>query len=122
MTLGNTTVRTSLHEKHLGNCISNNVYDRNIKEYVCRFIAILCGFGCCDSSTLVNIHRTFCMDLNGCELWNIHSKYTKEMHTTWRIAMRKIWKSHPRTHNNLICNIRSKFTHSLEKNTYFFHL
>ena len=30
--------------------------------------------------------------------------------------MRNIfWKLHPRTHNNLICNIRSKFTHSLEK-------
>ena len=25
--------------------------------------------------------------------------------------MRKIWKLHPRTHNNLICNIRSNFTH-----------
>ena len=30
--------------------------------------------------------------------------------------MRKIWKLHTRTHNNLICNIRSYFTHSLEKN------
>ena len=126
VTLGNTTVRTSLHEKHLGNFISNNIYDRNIKEHVCRFIgktnAILCDFGCCDSSTLVNIHRTFCMDLYGCELWNISSKYTEEMHTACRIAMRKIWKLHPRTHNNLICNIISNFTHSLEKKTYFFHL
>ena len=119
VTLGNTTVRTSLHEKHLGNFISNNIYDINIKEHVCRFIgktnAILCDFGCCDSSTLVNIHITFCMDLYGCELWNISSRYTEEIHTTWRIAMRKIWKLHPRTHNNLICNIRSNFTHSLEK-------
>ena len=53
---------------------------------MCRFIgktnAILCDFGCCDSSTLVNIHITFCMDLYGCELWNISSKYTEEMHTT----------------------------------------
>ena len=75
---------------------------------MCRFIgktnAILCDFGCCDGSTLV--HRTFCMDLYDCELWNISSKYTEEM--------RKIWKLHPRTHN-LIYNIRSNFTHSLEK-------
>ena len=87
--------------------------------HVCRFIgktnAILCDFGCCDSSTLGNIHITFCMDLYGCELWNISSKYTKEMHTAWRIAMRKIWKLHPRTHNNLNCNIISNFTHSLKK-------
>ena len=92
--LANTTVRTSLHEKHLGNFINNNIYYRNNKEHVCRFIgktnAILCDFGCCDSSTLV--HKTFCMDLHDCELRNIISKYTKEMHTAWRIAMQKIWK------------------------------
>ena len=29
--------------------------------------------------------------------------------------MRKIWKLHPRTHNNLICNIISNFTLSLSK-------
>ena len=38
---------------------------------------ILFDFGCGDSSTPVNIHRTFCMDLYGCELWNISSKYTE---------------------------------------------
>ena len=90
VTLRNTTVRTSFHKKHFGNFISNNIYDSNIKEHVCRFIgktiAILCDFGCCDSSTLVNIHITFCMDLYGCELW----KYTEEMHTAWRIFMQNI--------------------------------
>ena len=35
VTLGNTTTRTRLHEKHLGNFISNNIYDRNIREHVC---------------------------------------------------------------------------------------
>ena len=48
VTLGNTTVRTSLHEKHLGHFISNNIYDINIKEHVCRFNVktnvILCDF------------------------------------------------------------------------------
>ena len=125
MTLESTRVRTSLYEKHLGNFISNNIYDINIKEYVCRFIgktnAIIYDFGCCDSGTLVNIHRTFCMDVYGCELWNISSNYTEEMHTAWRIAMRKIWKLHHRTHNNLICNIRSNFTFPGKK-TYLFHL
>ena len=33
-------------------------------------------------------------------------------------ALRKIWKLHPCTHNNLICYIRSNFTHSLEKNIF----
>ena len=114
-------VRTSLHEKHLGNFISNNIYDRNIKEHVCRLIGktntILCDFGCCDSSTLVNIHRTFCMGLYGSELWNISSKYTEEMH-----IMRKIWKFLPRTHNNLICNIRNKFYTFPGKKTYIYFI
>ena len=30
--LGNTTVRTCVHEKHLGYFISNTIYDRNIEE------------------------------------------------------------------------------------------
>ena len=68
---------------------------------MCKTNAILGDFGCCDSSTLVNIHRTFCMDLYGCELWTISSKYTEEMHTAWRIAMRKIWKLNPRTQFDL---------------------
>ena len=38
VTLGNTTVRTSLHKKHLGNFSSNTIYDINIKEHVCRLI------------------------------------------------------------------------------------
>ena len=87
VTLGNTTVRTSLHEKHLGNFISNHIYDRNVKVHVCRLFGktnvVLCDFGYCDSSTLVNIHITFCMDLYVCELWNIRSKYTEEMHAAW---------------------------------------
>ena len=51
VTLGNTTVRISLHEMHLGNFISNNIYYINIKEHVCIFIgktnAISCDFGFC---------------------------------------------------------------------------
>ena len=39
------------------------------------------------------------MDVNK---WNICFKYTEEMHTAWRIAMRKICNLHPCTHNNLI--------------------
>ena len=38
------------------------------------------------------------MELYGCELGNINSKYTEEMYTAWRIAMQKIWKVQSRTH------------------------
>ena len=59
MTLGNTTVRTSLHEKHLGNLlVTIFMIDilRNIHWQTNAFYVI---FGCCDSSTLVNIHEHF---------------------------------------------------------------
>ena len=52
----------------------------------------------------------------------VSSKYIEEMHAAWRIAMRKIWKLHPHTHNILICNIRTNFIHSLEIKTYMFPL
>ena len=55
------------------------------------------------------------MDLYGRELWNISSKYIEEMHNARRISIRKIWKLHHRTHDNLIGNIRTNYTHSLEK-------
>ena len=42
------------------------------------------------------------------------------MHTAWRITMRKIWKLHPCTHNNLNCNIISNFTHLLENRHIYF--
>ena len=53
--------------------ILRNMYvDSLVKQ-----MQIVCDFGCCDNSTLVNIHITLCMDLYGCELWNISSKYTE---------------------------------------------
>ena len=54
LTSRNTTFENSLHEQHLDNSLSNNIYNRHIKEYVCIFFGniILCDFGCCDSNIL----------------------------------------------------------------------
>ena len=62
------------------------------------------------------------MELYDSELWNKSSKYTEEMHTAWRIAMRKFGNYILLLYNNLIFNIISNFTHFLGKKTYFFHL
>ena len=52
-------------KKHFRQFDSNNIYDRHIREHVCRFIdktnTILYDFRFCDCSTLVDILRTFCM-------------------------------------------------------------
>ena len=44
---------------HLGSFNSNNMYDKYIKQHVCRFNGkantIVCDFGCGYSSTLINL-------------------------------------------------------------------
>ena len=91
-----------MSDVHLCKYININIYDRNIREHTCKFIAktnsILYDFDACDSDTLINIHQTCCMDLYVCELWNLNSKYIEQMHIRWRIAMWKLWKLNPRRH------------------------
>ena len=73
--LNGTTVTVVNKDKHLGNYISTNIYDRNIISNVCDFYqrsnSVISDFGICDSETLDKIHSTFCMHMYGCELWNI---------------------------------------------------
>ena len=62
-------------DKHLGNYISINIYDRNIISNVYDFYqrsnSVISDFGICDNETLDKIHSIFCMHMYSCELWNI---------------------------------------------------
>ena len=62
--LNGTPVTVVNKDKHLGNYISANIYDRNVISNVC-----ISNFGICDSETLDKLHSTFCMHMYGCELW-----------------------------------------------------
>ena len=70
-------------EKHVGNFISISIADRKITEDVCdlykRSNWIISDFRVCDSSTLDSLHRTYCMHMYGCELWNLNCKYVSGM-------------------------------------------
>ena len=75
-------------DKHVGNFISTNIVDRNITEKVCdlykRSNWIISDFSVCDSSTLDSLHRTYCMHMYGCELWDLNCKYVIESKVAWR--------------------------------------
>ena len=61
-------------EIYLGNYISENIYDRAIKQTVCAFNAksnqIISDFSMLDCFSLHKLHTTYCMSLYGCEIWN----------------------------------------------------
>ena len=58
-------------DKHLGNYISTDIYDKNIISNVCAFYQrsnnVISDFGICDGKTLDKIHSTFCMHMHSCE-------------------------------------------------------
>ena len=79
----------------MGNFISTNIADRNITESVCDFYKqsnwVISDFKECDSSTLENSHRTYCMHMHGCELWDLNCKYVSDFKVAWRKIKRCIW-------------------------------
>ena len=96
-------------DKHLGNFISTNIADRKITENVCdlykRSNWIISDFRVCDSSTLDSLHRTYCMHMYGCELWDPNCKYVSEFKVAWRKIKRRIWGLPYKAHNANIHNL-----------------
>ena len=75
-------------DTYLENFMSTNIADRNITENVCdlykRSDRIFIEFRVCDSSTLDSLHRTYCMHMYGCELWDLNCKYVYEFKVAWQ--------------------------------------
>ena len=63
-------------DKHLGNYISTNIPDRNIIDNNCdlyqRSNRVISDFRVCESNALDSLHRTYCMHMYGCELWDLN--------------------------------------------------
>ena len=82
------------HDTHLGNFISCDIYDRNIDNTVCDFYQISHGlineFRACDCITLDNLHRTFCVHMYGCVLWNLNGKKIEAFRIAWQKIKRRI--------------------------------
>ena len=69
-------------DKHLGNYISDSIHDRHILNNICdlyqRSNLLISQFRSCDSETLDRLHKTYCMHMCGCELWNLSCSYINE--------------------------------------------
>ena len=66
-------------DKHLGIYISDSIHDRHILNNICdlyqRSNLLITQFRSCDSETLDRLHKTYCMHMYGCELWNLSCNY-----------------------------------------------
>ena len=80
-------------DKHLRNYISTDIADRNIADNVYdlyqRSNWVISDFRVCDSSTLDSLHRTYCMHMYGCELWDLNRNYVKDFKVAWRKIKRR---------------------------------
>ena len=93
--LNNMPMATTTHDIHLGNFISCDIYDIeyiyiydiNIDNTVCNFYQrshrLINEFHACDCITLDNLHRTYCMHMHGCELWNLNDKNIEAFRIAW---------------------------------------
>ena len=106
-------------DKHLGNYISDSIHDRHILNNVChlyqRSNLIISQFRSCDSETLDRLHKTYCMHMYGCELWNLSCNYIKDYKVPWRKIKRRIWNIPPKTHNNLVSNVTDNINTIIER-------
>ena len=105
-------------DKHLGNYISTNITDRNIINNICdlyqRSNRVINDFRVCDSNALYSLHRTYCMHMYGCELWDLNCNYIKDFKVALRKIKRRIWRLPYRAHNAIIHQLSYDIDHQLE--------
>ena len=91
---------------YLGNTIcshdENVIIDNAITNMNIRLNNLLSEFSHCDSDTLSTLFRTYCMNIYGCQTWRYNSNYLDKFYTTWRKAIRRVWKIPYRMHNKLV--------------------
>ena len=91
---------------YLGNTICSHdasvIIDNAITDMNMRLNNLLSEFSHCDNGTLSTLFRTYCMNIYGCETWRYNSNYVDTFYTTWRKAIRQVWKIPYRTHNKLV--------------------
>ena len=104
--------------KQLGNYISTNINERNIigsvSDLYQRSNWVISDFRACDSNTLDNLHRTYCMHMYGCELWDLSCNYVTDFKVAWRKIKRRIWRLPYRAHNVIVHSLSYDIDHQLD--------
>ena len=69
--------------KHLDNKLFNNIYKRDMTEFVGNFYkssnSVIVNFSMCDSFTLNNLQSSFCSSLYGNEVFNLNKSYMLDL-------------------------------------------
>ena len=93
-------------DNHLGNYISTNIHERNVigsvSDLYQRSNWVISGIRARDSNTLDNLHRTYCMHMYGCELWDLNCNYVTDFKVAWRKIKRRIWRLPYKAHNAIV--------------------
>jgi exonuclease III len=99
-------VNSTNEDKHLGNTISYNIYDRcignTIRDFYRKSNSLLTKFPYVSQEVKSKLHTAHCMDVYGSQLWNFNEKYVNEFYIAWRKIIRKIWGLPYNTHNKFI--------------------
>ena len=81
-------------DKHLGSYIADSIHDRHILHNICdlyqRSNLLISQFRSCNSETLDRMHKTYCMHMYGCELWNLSCNYINGYKVSRRKNKRRI--------------------------------
>ena len=69
------------HEKHLGNYVSTDIIAgiADVCDLYQRSNLLIIDFRVCDSITLDNLHKIYCMHMYGSELWNLNCGYAMSL-------------------------------------------
>ena len=80
---------------HLGNLISNNMYDTidyGIGKFNSSFNYFISSFGKCQSSVKNKLFTQYCTSFYGSQIWPIYKKdIIKKISIRWRMALKRIW-------------------------------
>ena len=83
---------------------NSNIYDLKniIRDIKVRSNSVRCNFSCLDAYSRCTLFKSQCLNLYGCQLWDLSDKSIKTIELTWRKCSRSVLRLPYTTHNYLI--------------------
>ena len=85
-----------------------NVVNNAVQELNRKTNYLLADFSFSKSETLSKLYNSYCMNMYGSQLWQYNKLLRMSpLYIAWRKCIRRIWRLHYRTHNELIHHINN---------------